>query len=233
MVSSYVVDGFATCGTVVNARVLGEAHAKFNAWRGEEGRGRRSGDEHEAVDEGVDEGVDEFVSDERSAIARALGPLRSTSLRLLGFGVAGGCAFLLALHAARDALIAAFTSDPEVRAILVEARVWRVLALAQPLNASVFVYDGLAYAFQDFGFVREAFEVGVGFVFAPSLAAVALAYGAIGSSVPSGVMRGTFETAGIEGPTGVETPGAGLAAIWTCKVALNACLLYTSPSPRD
>ena len=97
-----------------------------------------------------------------------------------------------------------------------------MLALAQPLNASVFVYDGLAYAFQDFGFVREAFEVGVGFVFAPSLAAVALAYGAIGSSVPSGVMRGTFETAGIEGPTGVETPGAGLAAIWTCKVALNA-----------
>jgi hypothetical protein len=51
--------------------------------------------------------------------------------------------------------------------------VWHTLAYAQPLNALVFVYDGLIYAFQGFSFVRELMEVGVGFVFLPALAAAA------------------------------------------------------------
>jgi hypothetical protein len=71
--------------------------------------------------------------------------------------------------------------------------VWRTLALAQPLNALVFVYDGLVYAFQDFAYARELMSTGVGYVFLPSLAFVAA------SARPT-----------------------TLADIWRCKVALNA-----------
>ena len=88
-------------------------------------------------------------------------------------------------------LVRAFTSDESVADALLDEKLWTLLAFSQPLNAAVFCLDGLVYAFQDFGFVREAFEVGVGYVFVPTLA---WAYG--------------------------KTPTT-LAAVWTAKVALN------------
>ena len=162
MLSSYLVDGFATAGTVLGARLAGEAAAAAAAGR-----------------------------DPKSV---ALPSLRSICARLLLLGGAFGCAFAAALFALRDAFAAAFTRDPAVVDALVAPDVWRTLCLAQPLNALVFVYDGLVYAFQDFGYVRELMEVGVGYAFLPSLAWIA---------------------AGRRG-------GATLGAVWKCKVGLNA-----------
>jgi Na+-driven multidrug efflux pump len=162
MLSSYLVDGFATAGTVLGARLAGVAAAAAAAGR-----------------------------DPKSV---ALPSLRSICARLLLLGGAFGCAFAAALFALRDAVAAAFTRDPAVVAALVAPDVWRTLCLAQPLNALVFVYDGLVYAFQDFGYVRELMEVGVGYAFLPSLAWIA---------------------AGRRG-------GATLGAVWKCKVGLNA-----------
>lgn len=162
MLSSYLVDGFATAGTVLGARLAGEAAAAAAAGR-----------------------------DPKSV---ALPSLRSICARLLLLGGAFGCAFAAALFALRDAVAAAFTRDPAVVAALVAPEVWRTLCLAQPLNALVFVYDGLVYAFQDFAYVRELMEVGVGYAFLPSLAWIA---------------------AGRRG-------GATLGAVWKCKVGLNA-----------
>ena len=63
------------------------------------------------------------------------------------------------------------TRDPNVAAGRARrAETWRTLYLAQPLNALVFVYDGFMYAFQDFAYIRELMEVGVGYAFLPSLA---------------------------------------------------------------
>ena len=43
-------------------------------------------------------------------------------------------------------------------AVLRADHVWRTLALAQPLNALVFVYDGLIYAFQAGAYIRPHFS---------------------------------------------------------------------------
>ena len=106
--------------------------------------------------------------------------------------LAAGTAICLGFVRFRACLVRAFTSDESVADALLDEKLWTLLAFSQPLNAAVFCLDGLVYAFQDFGFVREAFEVGVGYVFAPTLA---WAYG--------------------------KTPTT-LAAVWTAKVALNA-----------
>ena len=162
MLSSYVVDGLATAGTVLGARLAGEAAA--------------------AAAEG------------RDPKPVALPSLRSICARLLLLGLAFGCAFAAALFALRDAVVSAFTRDPNVVAALVAPETWRTLYLAQPLNALVFVYDGFMYAFQDFAYIRELMEVGVGYAFLPSLA---------------------WTAAGRPG-------GCTLGAVWKCKVGLNA-----------
>ena len=162
MLSSYLVDGLATAGTVLGARLAGEAAAAAAAGR-----------------------------DPKTI---ALPSLRSISSRLLLIGGVVGCAFGCALFALKGPIAAAFTRDPKVIAALAAPEVWLKLCLAQPLNALVFVYDGLVYAFQDFAYVRELMEVGVGYAFLPSLAWIA---------------------AGRRG-------GATLGAVWTCKVGLNA-----------
>ena len=112
----------------------------------------------------------------------------------MAFGSIAGLAFLAGFFLFESQLVALFTADEEVASLLRARGVWRTLALAQPLNALVFVYDGLVYAFQDFAYARELMSTGVGYVFLPSLAFVAA--------------RG-------EDPT-------TLADIWRCKVALNA-----------
>ena len=188
MCSAYLVDGVATAGTVSGSRLVGAAMMKRVPRRtgGYEGIG---------PDTGPDE-TDEFEDAEPSPTnvsihAEILASLRSVCARLLLLAFIAGTAICLGFVSFRTALVHAFTSDETVAAALLDEKLWRLLALSQPLNAVVFCLDGLVYAFQDFGFVREVFEVGVGYVFAPTLA---WAYG--------------------------QTPST-LANIWTAKVALN------------
>ena len=68
---------------------------------------------------------------------------------------------------ARPALESFFTADPAARLLL--RTVWPLLCALQPVNATVWVYDGLLYATVSFTFVRNALAIGVCLVFAPAL----------------------------------------------------------------
>jgi Na+-driven multidrug efflux pump len=184
MLSSYVVDGFATAGTVCGARLVGEAAGKKNAADDERNENESSLRSLPTSFDGSHSGI----SPETPVLPR----LRSVCHRVLAFGLAAGACFLALFFLAEARLVALFTSDEHVAAYLRERSAWRTLALAQPLNALVFVYDGLVYAFQDFAYARELMSTGVGYVFLPSLIYVTVA-------------RDTT-----------------LADVWRCKVALNA-----------
>ena len=124
MVCSYVVDGFATCATVIGSRLFGA--------------GRK----------------DELVR---------------LSHTLVAWGVVTGFVFSAALVAGESAIPSVFTRDAKTKEALLGSGVWRVLVLAQPINAAVFVYDGFIYATHSFSFVREVMATGVGLVFLPTL----------------------------------------------------------------
>ena len=168
MCSAYLVDGFATAGTVVGSRLVGRA-AMGNELTSPGGGGRSDGrtgtDANDSVPGESPPGFDADGSFEDTLAA-----LRSGCARLLLLAVVAGTAICLGFVWCRATLVRAFTSDAAVASALLDEDLWRLLALSQPLNAAVFCLDGLVYAFQDFGFVREAFEVGVGYVFAPTLA---------------------------------------------------------------
>jgi len=182
MCSAYLVDGVATAGTVSGSRLVGAAMVT----REVPGRaGRRDG-------RTGDDDADELEARSDVSFEDVLASLRSVCARLLLLALIAGTAICLGFVRFRATLVRGFTSDESVASALLDEKLWTLLAFSQPLNAAVFCLDGLVYAFQDFGFVREAFEVGVGYVFAPTLA---WAYG--------------------------KTP-ATLAAVWTAKVALNA-----------
>ena len=184
MCSAYLVDGVATAGTVSGSRLVGAAMGnEAIAPRGR--RDGRTGDDDAGAFDADDAATDVSFED-------ILASLRSVCARLMLLALAAGTAICLGFVRFRACLVRAFTSDESVADALLDEKLWTLLAFSQPLNAAVFCLDGLVYAFQDFGFVREAFEVGVGYVFAPTLA---WAYG--------------------------KTPTT-LAAVWTAKVALNA-----------
>merc|ERR1712070_1236401 len=105
--------------------------------------------------------------------------MRALTLRLLALGVVTGVCAAVAMGSLRPQLAGLFTRDAHVKALLYTA--WPLLCALQPINAAVFVYDGLLYATRSFGFVMKALAVGALGVFAPALAA-ALVWGG-GSTV--------------------------------------------------
>jgi Na+-driven multidrug efflux pump len=62
-------------------------------------------------------------------------------------GLAVGGASAATLWAGEARITAIFTSDPQAVAAL-RGPLWALLCVAQPINAAVFVYDGLMYATQ-------------------------------------------------------------------------------------
>lgn len=94
---------------------------------------------------------------------------RVLTLRLVGMGLAVGLASAAAIWTNEEHIIALFTSDLETKATL-RGRLWFFLCLAQPINAAVFVYDGLMYATQSFACTRTVMLTGFVFAFAPLLA---------------------------------------------------------------
>ena len=206
MCSAYLVDGVATAGTVSGSRLVGAAMVTREVPGRAGRRDGRTGDDDaderpslvgdtRADERGFHVGdtrADELEARSDVSFEDVLASLRSVCARLLLLALIAGTAICLGFVRFRATLVRGFTSDESVASALLDEKLWTLLAFSQPLNAAVFCLDGLVYAFQDFGFVREAFEVGVGYVFAPTLA---WAYG--------------------------KTP-ATLAAVWTAKVALNA-----------
>lgn len=94
--------------------------------------------------------------------------LQRLILRVLVAGLVSGVAAGAAFALQRDRIIGAFTADASVAAVL--SKTWWVLVASQPVNSLTFVYDGLMYASQHFGYVRNYMLAGFLLVFAPLLA---------------------------------------------------------------
>jgi MATE family multidrug resistance protein len=92
--------------------------------------------------------VARYVGEGRPEDARAL------SDRLLAMGLLVGSGLGVAFWAARGALAAAFSDDPAVVATVLS--VFPFVALMQPLNGLVFVWDGIFMGIQDFRFLALA-----------------------------------------------------------------------------
>ena len=95
--------------------------------------------------------------------------VRALTLRLASLGLGAGALASATLFALEQPLPALFTRSAHVASLVRDT--WPLLAALQPINALVFVYDGLLYATQSFRYIRNALALGVALVFAPSLAA--------------------------------------------------------------
>lgn len=83
--------------------------------------------------------------------------------------VVTGLAATLLFSTCQSRIIGLFTTDPATIDAL-QGRLWSVLCAVQPVNAAVFVLDGVVYATQSFPFVAAAMASGFVLVFAPMLA---------------------------------------------------------------
>ena len=111
----------------------------------------------------------------QAMIGRSLGAddpsaARAAARRLLEWGVAVGIGFGVVLAVLRPWLVPLFTDDPGVEDLALQ--VLLVLALMQPLNAVVFVFDGVLIGAGDAGYLALAMVVASVFVFAPAAIAV-------------------------------------------------------------
>ncbi|GAB4224721.1 MAG: MATE family efflux transporter [Acidobacteriota bacterium] len=102
---------------------------------------------------------------------------RAVGRRLLIAGTVIGAGFALVYGLAREPIAALFTRDPQVLDPL--RATWPVIALTQPLNALVYVWDGLLFGRRDFAYLRRHMLIGVLLVFVPLLLALGWARGSL------------------------------------------------------
>lgn len=101
-----------------------------------------------------------------------------TARRMIGWSVAVGCAFGLALTALSGLIPRAFTGDPAV--IEAAALIWPLFALMQPVGAAVFALDGILIGAGDTRFLKWSMLAALA-SFAPlALASLALDIGVTG-----------------------------------------------------
>ena len=91
---------------------------------------------------------------------------RAAARRMLEWGVAAGVVLGVVLVLVRPLLVPVFTDDPEVRALALDV-LWLVAAL-QPLNAAVFVLDGVLIGAGDATYLAGAMAAGTFLVFTPA-----------------------------------------------------------------
>ncbi len=118
----------------------------------------------------------------QAMIGRSLGAVdapgaRAMARRMLEWGVVVGIGFGVVLAAAAPLLVTLFSDDPGVQH-LAEQLLWIVAAL-QPLNAIVFVLDGVLIGAGDQRFLAVAMIVATFAVYVPAAAAVTIAGGGI------------------------------------------------------
>ena len=95
---------------------------------------------------------------------------RAAARRMIEWGVAVGIAFAILLAALRPALVPIFTTDPDVRHLALQ--VLLIVAALQPLNAVVFVLDGVLIGAGDVTYLAAAMLAATLLVFVPAAAAV-------------------------------------------------------------
>lgn len=102
--------------------------------------------------------------------AGAADDARSAGRRMVQWGIAAGVVFGLAVLALRAVLVPLFTDDAAVTALARD--VLLVVALLQPLNAIVFVLDGVLIGAGDLRYLAKAMAVSGLVVFLPAALAV-------------------------------------------------------------
>jgi MATE family multidrug resistance protein len=123
-------------------------------------------------------GLDALAIAAQALVGRMLGEGRSGEAtgvadRLLVLGVVVGTGLAALLAAAAPVVPRLFTDDPAVRAAI--AAIYPFLVVQQPLNAAVFVWDGVFIGAGDFGYLAVAM-----------LASAAAAIGVLAAVLPMG-----------------------------------------------
>ena len=95
---------------------------------------------------------------------------RAASRRMLTWGVVVGVGLAVVLAASSWGLAPLFTNDSSVRALAV--RLLWIVAAMQPLNAVVFVLDGVLIGAADVAYLAAAMGAAAVFVFLPAAAIV-------------------------------------------------------------
>jgi Na+-driven multidrug efflux pump len=98
------------------------------------------------------------------------GEARAAARRMIEWGVAVGVVFGFLLAVLRPAIVPLFTPDPDVQALALQ--VLLIVAVMQPLNAVVFVLDGILIGAGDVTYLAVAMLVATLGVFAPAAVAV-------------------------------------------------------------
>jgi MATE family multidrug resistance protein len=98
---------------------------------------------------------------------RLFSEARAIAWRIIQWGVVGGACFGLLFLVALEPLARVFTEHEAVVAMVVSLR-W-IIAPIQPLNAVVFVFDGIFIGANDMGYLFRAMAVAAFAVFVPSM----------------------------------------------------------------
>jgi putative MATE family efflux protein len=98
------------------------------------------------------------------------GEARVAARRMIEWGIAVGVVFAVLLAVLRPVVVPLFTADPDVQDLALQ--VLLIVAAMQPLNAVVFVLDGVLIGAGDVTYLAAAMLVATLGVFAPAAAAV-------------------------------------------------------------
>jgi len=115
--------------------------------------------------------VGRFLGSADAALARA------AARRMMEWGVIVGIGFGIVLIVSRPWLVGMFTDDPSVRHLADQLII--VVAVLQPLNAIVFVLDGVLIGAGDQRFLAVAMVAATFLVYAPAAALVTIAGGGV------------------------------------------------------
>jgi putative MATE family efflux protein len=105
------------------------------------------------------------------------GEARVAARRMIEWGIAVGVVFAVLLALLRPVIVPLFTPDPDVQDLALQ--VLLIVAAMQPLNAVVFVLDGVLIGAGDVTYLAAAMLVATLGVFAPAAAAVLVLGGAL------------------------------------------------------
>jgi Na+-driven multidrug efflux pump len=158
MLASFIVDGFAVAGTVLGSRLAAVLETS-----------RTAAQVRKKCRCALFCCVGDLLMWLMNGSMRILQDFRVLTQRLMLLAVSVGIAAMLIFSTFESHLINLFTQDAETISIL-QRHLWTVLAVAQPINAAVFVLDGLLYATQSFPFVAGMMTAGFSLVFLPVLA---------------------------------------------------------------
>ncbi|MFH1570840.1 MAG: MATE family efflux transporter [Gemmatimonadota bacterium] len=145
-------------------------------------------------------GVDGFAHAAETLVGNCLGAAdfagaRRVARRILAWGISIGAVLAIVYAVALGSIAAAFTEHAEV--VQAAASLSLIVALVQPMNAAVFVFDGIFIGANDVAYLFAAMAVAAFGFFVP--AAAGLVYG-LGLGLPGawlaydGLMLGRFLT---------------------------------------